>query len=104
MINRKVKTHIEGIDKEIESLMIQLAETQAIGEQYKNILDRVETLVKIREELVTPKKADKNSNLYIGALITGAFSIAQLLMIMNYEKTDIITTKGMTVVTKWLGK
>ena len=105
MINRGVKAHIKSIDNEIENLMVKLQEAPVIGnDYYDNLLERIEKLAEIRTELTPVKTVDKNGHIILGTLITGAFSIAQLYMIMNHEKENIITTKSMAVATKWLGR
>lgn len=52
------------------------------------------------EEAQDKKKFKPDWNL----LMNGALSLATILLVLNYEENNIITSKGWAIATKWIGK
>lgn len=63
-------------------------------------IDRLEQIhnMKIKETERGRFKPDWN------LLLNGALSIGTVLLVMNYEKENVITTKAWGVASKWIGK
>lgn len=87
--------NIKRIDNKIGELIIQYSEEE---DEVKRtvILEEIEALKDIRIDLKTSRVEGSNSHLWI----SGAISIASILLVMNYEEEDVITTKAWNIVTR----
>ena len=104
MINRKRAEHIKAIDVRIEALLEDLSNYDIYSDEYESITDRLEQLVKVRNELKPVRSGDKVKVIDLTTIVNGAVSVLSLMMILEYEKTEVVTTKALSVATKWLGK
>lgn len=52
------------------------------------------------EELTKSKKFKPDWNL----LLNGALSMATIVLVMNYEKENVISSKPWSIASKWIGK
>lgn len=104
MKNQQVAKHIEGIDKEISRLTSELSTYDAQGGRYREVAHNIEELCNVRERLVKGSQADTFKGVSMDTIVSGAVSLASVLLILNFEKADIITSKAMSIATKWLGK
>ena len=87
--------NIKRLDNKIGELIIQYNEEE---DEVKRtvILEEIEALKDIRIDLKTSRVEGSNSHLWI----SGAISIASILLVMNYEEEDVITTKAWNIVTR----
>lgn len=83
------------IDEEIQRLANQLSCTSPVSEDYAKIADNLKTLCEARE-----KKNDRVLSAETLASIAG--NIIGLLLILNFERTGIITSKAISFL--WRGK
>ena len=104
MINRKRAEHIKAIDVRIEALLEDLSNYDIYSDEYESMADRLEQLVKVRNELKPVRASDKVKVIDLTTIVNGAVSVLSLMMILEYEKTEVVTTKALSVATKWLGK
>jgi len=104
MINRKRAEHIKAIDVRIEALLEDLSNYDIYSDEYESMADRLEQLVKVRNELKPVRSGDKVKVIDLTTIVNGAVSVLSLMMILEYEKTEVVTTKALSVATKWLGK
>lgn len=104
MTNRKIAKHVIGIDSQIETLLGELENYDSYSDEYKSITENIQKLVTMRNDLKLNRIGDKVKIIDLTTVVNGTVSILSLLMILNYEKTEIVTSKAMTVATKWLGK
>lgn len=104
MINRKRAEHIKAIDVRIEALLEDLNNYDIYSDEYESMTDRLEQLVKVRNELKPVRSGDKVKVIDLTTIVNGAVSVLSLMMILEYEKTEVVTTKALSVATKWLGK
>ena len=104
MINRKRAEHIKAIDVRIEALLEDLSNYDIYSDEYESMTDRLEQLVKVRNELKPVRSGDKVKVIDLTTIVNGAVSVLSLMMILEYEKTEVVTTKALSVATKWLGK
>lgn len=98
-----VRNHIVKIDEEIDRLMEDLKGQDSYSDEYKDINEAVSKLVETREELSGTKLSSKLA-VDPNVLVTGAIGIFTTLLILNYEEEDIITSKAMSFVGKWIGR
>lgn len=81
------------IEREMDSLISELHECEVISKEYSLILDRVERLNKIR-------LSDKGNSISPDTLVVVGGNLAGILLILGYERVNIITTKALGFVIK----
>lgn len=96
---RLILDKISALDKIIET--IDVTDTN-LPEYYEIREDLIKALDLERESKHFNLKFFKELN--INTLVSGGFSLASILLILNYEKEDIITSKAMSIFTKMVGK
>lgn len=66
--------------------------------------NNVDRIVKLKGELIemldAGKKTKWSDKIDVNTLISGGISVASLLLILNYEKLDIITSKAFNLAIK----
>lgn len=87
--------NIRRLDNQIGKLILQYNEEE---DEVKRtvLLEEIESLTDIRVDLKTSKVEGSNSHIWI----SGAISIASMLLIMSYEEEDVITTKAWNIATR----
>ena len=90
-----MKANIKSIDEEIGKLTEELVGAAGTDE-YGKIVHRIDNLTTIRSKLVegSGDKAVKE------LLLSGTVTLASILLVLKYEKTDIITSKAFNMATK----
>lgn len=83
------------IDRQIEELAIMIAQLE-VDEGYSTKLKKLEDLSKIRSELSECVVKESNAP----AVISGVVGISAMLLVLNYEKKDIITSKAFGMLPK----
>ena len=91
-----------AFDNEINRLMKKMSELDASSDEYALHLERVESLLKTRPPLATQAivsvKNDqmnvKPNALSADQLFAGVVSVAELLLIMNYERLHVFSGKA----------
>lgn len=86
----KIRTDIE---REMDSLISELQGCEVISKEYSLILDRVERLNKIR-------LSDEGNSISPDTLVVVGGNLAGILLILGYERLNIITTKALGFVIK----
>lgn len=94
MKDKKLK---HKVNEKIGSLVDKLDEKEV---DKASTLNEIEILSRSAERLEDNRKV--TDIVSVDTLIKGGFSIAGLIMIMRYEETDIITTKGLDFVKRLL--
>ena len=91
----KITKHdkITNIEREMDSLISELPGCEVISKEYSLILDRVERLNKIR-------LSDKGNSISPDTLVVVGGNLAGILLILGYERVNIITTKALGFVIK----
>lgn len=90
-----LKQHIKMVDDEINVLTIEVSKEKDVDNRDK-LLNQLDRLVKIRGDLATGLAMGVNKK----ELINGAFNIGTLLMILRYERLEVISSKAFSLVTK----
>lgn len=84
---------LKVMDEEIERLAAKLGTISPLDEDYATILNRLSLLTKAR--------AERNERaISIDTVLTVAANIAGMLLVLNYEKLNVISTKALTMVWK----
>ena len=90
-----MKANIKTIDEEIGKLTEGLVDLAGTDEYGKNI-KRIDELTNIRTKLIegSGDKAIKE------LLLSGTVTLTSILLVLKYEKADIITSKAFSMATK----
>lgn len=95
----KINTrNLEAVVQKIDNDIIENEDN------YEKLIELVDT----REAVVNAINNSRRKRWYdgvdINTLISSGVSLTSILLILNYEKTDIITTKAMSIFNKLVGK
>jgi hypothetical protein len=92
-LTRKTETH--PLDETIESLISEIAGMSAGDELYTAAVASLKTLMEIRT-------ADKAAGRIMSpdAMTTAAAHLLGIVMILGFEKANVITSKGLSFVPK----
>lgn len=84
---------LKEMDKEIERLTVKLADISPLSDDYS-------TIVKLITQL-TEARAQKNERaVSMDTILTIAANITGMLLVLNYERLNVISTKALTMVWK----
>lgn len=97
MSKKQLIANIEAIDLQIGKLIDELGGLEGT-EEHKTIVQEIDDLTKIRKELTESKVKDSNAP----AIISGLVGISAILLVLNFEKTDVVTSKAYSMATRLL--
>lgn len=83
----------------IQELTMNLKDAKTPDEEFE-LLDRIERL---KAALDANKTFQVSHTVSMDTLVSSAAGLLGILLILNYEKGDIITSKGFNIASKWLG-
>lgn len=89
-INLKPKG-LKAIDEEIERLSNQLKSINPVDDDYIVVAERLKILCEAREK-------KNSSDISSEAILSAAVSLIGLLVVLNFEKTGVITSKAFTLI------
>lgn len=84
---------LQAMDEEIERLTRQLADMQPLSDDYSKIL-------KLISELTEARSKKNESAVSTDVLLTIGANIVGMLLVLNYERLNVISTKALTMVWK----
>lgn len=94
MFNKfKNKDNRTLLEKEIDELVLELDQYPKTSKEYAEMITQLERLYKA-------KSYDEPRRISPDAKATIAANLLGILLILSYEKTDIITTRAINFVTK----
>lgn len=94
MFNFDPKPHNTAMDEAISSILITMNGLDESSEEYAAASDQLVKLMKLKKELNPSWRPSPD------ALIGVIGSLASILLILKYEKLDIITSKALSFVGK----
>ena len=98
MLKKQLTKNIEDLDLKISKLSLALEvldeDDDDYEELYESITDKMEKLTELRCKLADSKV---NGSLK-PVLISGAVGIGSLLLVLHYEKEEIITSKAINML------
>lgn len=91
---KKAKVEPTAIELEYDAVLHDMSSMGVATEDYQMAANNLLTIAKVKElERVDPKpKIDPQ---LVNLLVTGAISVAELLLILYFERTEIITSKAL---------
>lgn len=94
LFKKKAEKELTAIEKEYNDVLDCMKNLGPQTEEYKMASENLINLAKVMEmERVEPKpRIDPQ---LVNLLVTGAISVAELLLILYFEKTEIITSKAL---------
>ena len=98
------KKSVDPLDTKIEELKAKIAENGDPNDpDYIRDCKVIDDLLEIKK---SEKDSDKESKSKIdpNTVIQAVVGISSILLILNYEKTDIVTSKSMSIAQRMLGK
>lgn len=95
MFNKIGKREKTALDREIDEAIANLSVISKESDGYEKAVDNLKKLTDIKAELEKPKNP-VNPN----TIIAGTFTLVTALIMLNYEKTDVITSKVMSLLSK----
>lgn len=96
MLKKQINANIEYLDVKISKLLFQLDDENLILSDYHILKEKLDGLVKVRSELAK----DVNESSVKPLVISGAIQMLGIITVLQYEKTDIITSKVFGMATK----
>lgn len=94
MLNFDKKPHDSALDEAISSILTTMNGLDEATEEYAAASDQLVKLMKLKKELNPSWRPSPD------ALIGVAGSLVSILLILKYEKLDIITSKALSFVGK----
>lgn len=91
MFNRKTPTEISGLEKAIDSVLLEMAAHKGTEDEYTKL---VEQLVKLH----AMKEAEKPTRIDPNTVLQASVSVFGVLVIANYEKAGVWTSKAWDLV------
>ena len=90
--------NIKRLDEAIEKTMVDMESKYLSYDEMEALNARLETLTDARTKLYDSLK--KNS--IRPSLVTGGFGIGAILLVLYYEKTEIVTSKAFSAAMRML--
>lgn len=110
-VANKVKkpSNKQAMDVQISSILEELNRIDITDVDRNVLMSQLDYMVTIQKNYKTNDKKnnglDINEVLKVGAsALTAATGLISVAMILGYEKEDIITSKSLSIATKFLGK
>lgn len=92
---KTIRHNVKDLDNKIGELLELYGSTEDEA-KLAELMDEIKDLTDIRSKLKASKVEGSNSSLWV----SGALSIATVVLIMKYEETDIITSKAFNIATR----
>lgn len=84
-----------NLEKEIDSLLAVMSTTQPASDEYKTMSENLERLYKAKS-----LESERKRKVSPDTIAVGMFSIGQMLLLLNYEKMDIVRSKALGFIFK----
>lgn len=95
MKNKLLKANIKELDVQIAVLMEKIKECNDANKR-KVLLDEVDALTELRIKLGDSLEASS----HVKEILTGAFGIASMGLVLHFEKANVVTSKAFSMVGK----
>ena len=93
MFTQKPPSEPNGLQKVFDALQDRLQKAQPDTEEYPKMVEQLSKLYKLKES-DSPKRVDPNTALTVGGNLAG------ILLILQYERAHVITSKALSFVLK----
>jgi hypothetical protein len=93
MFNLKFDPEPTGIEKAIDALLSELESESAVTEDYAKMVNQLSKLHEMKTK-ESPRRPSPD------ALVSAAASIFGILLIVNYERIHVVTTRALGLIPK----
>lgn len=93
------KQNIARLDSQIGKLVDKLDDETLDDNSWNELTDDIGILIDYRTQLYESEKKDPIKP----AVVSGAFGIGAILIVLYYEKTDVVTSKAWNIATRMFG-
>lgn len=94
--------NVKALDVRIKELVLELEKHEKGTPKYNGIADSMNKLVEARKGLVPVEVPGAKLN--INTVVTSIFGLIGIVLVTNYEKLDIITSKAFNMASRMVGK
>lgn len=95
------KNDYKGIDERLAQLDIIIGQRNKLTKQkYEEVTSEYKALVELKNARKIAEGKDKKRGIDPNTIISSGVSLIGIAMMLNYEKTDIISTKTLSMVTR----
>lgn len=95
------KNDYKGIDERLAQLDVVIGQRNKLtNEKYEEVMSEYKALVDLKNARKIAEGKDKKKGIDPNTIITSGASLIGIAMMLNYEKTDIISTKALSMVTR----
>lgn len=95
MFNNINSGNIKRIDKQISNLLLELEDPE-VEVSYADRIEDIKRLVALRDTL----SGNRSRESLLPAIVSGSLNLIGILIVLNYEKNDVITSKAFGMVPK----
>lgn len=92
------KRTLKKIEERISVLVEKLNDGEMTVETREDTERQIDQLIGFRNEL----SKGKESKVWVAPVISGVFSMSGILLVLYFEKADIITTKAFNMATRMI--
>lgn len=86
-------TEKEAFDQEVKHILQQLASMEPESKEYKEAVTNLKTLTEARSQKTKYEVS-------IDTIVSGTISLLGILLVLNHERLNVITTKSMGFIPK----
>ena len=94
--------NVKALDVRIKELVLELEKHEKGTPKYNDIADSMNKLVEARKGLMPVETPGAKLN--INTIVTSVFGVIGIMLVTNYEKADIITSKAFNMASRMIGK
>ncbi|HEI0617269.1 TPA: hypothetical protein SIF56_004482 [Escherichia coli] len=90
-----------GLDKRIKEVEAWIGQRSKLSDKdYLEYLEEYDRLIELKGRLRTAEGKGERKRIDPNTLITSGMSLLGVMMMLEYEKTDVISTKAMSLVNR----
>lgn len=93
MFTLKFDNEPTGIEKAIDAVLVQLDDLSADSEEYAKMVNQLSKLHEMKTK-ESPRRPSPD------ALVSAAASLLSVLLIVNYERVHVVTTRALGIIPK----
>ena len=95
MFNNTNSDNIKRIDVQINNLLLELEDPENEA-SYADRIEDIKKLVALRDKL----SENRSRESLLPVIVSGSLNLVGILIVLNYEKRDVITSKAFSMIPK----
>lgn len=97
MFNKKPNTNRDGLTEAIDSLLREMSDLNGDDPEYAKMADQLTKLYALKE---IDHKVESGKRISLDTLAVVGANIAGILMIVGYERENVLTSKALSLLMK----